>query len=57
MTSIQCPVITKVLKIAVGSQVIKGADPFILIVGSFTAEQAKDTLDGFLNMVHLFNSV
>ncbi|KAI8141267.1 calcium-activated BK potassium channel alpha subunit-domain-containing protein [Fennellomyces sp. T-0311] len=35
---------------ATGSQVIKGAEPFILIVGSFTAEQAKDTLDGFLNM-------
>ncbi|KAI9489910.1 hypothetical protein BDB00DRAFT_875878 [Zychaea mexicana] len=35
---------------AEGSVVVKGAEPFILIVGSFTAEQAKDTLDGFLNM-------
>ncbi|KAI9246890.1 hypothetical protein BDA99DRAFT_609419 [Phascolomyces articulosus] len=35
---------------AEGSVVEKGTQPFILIVGSFTAEQAKDTLDGFLNM-------
>ena len=33
----------------------KGNQPFILIVGSFTAEQAKDTLNGFLNMVQYLN--
>ncbi|KAI7878308.1 hypothetical protein K492DRAFT_132936 [Lichtheimia hyalospora FSU 10163] len=30
-------------------QIIKDADPFILIVGTFTVQQAKETLDGFLN--------
>ena len=34
-----------------GGQIIKDADPFILIVGTFTVQQAKEMLDGFLNTV------
>ncbi|KAI9313971.1 hypothetical protein BX666DRAFT_1863740 [Dichotomocladium elegans] len=34
----------------IGGHVIRDAHPFILIVGTFTVEQATETLDGFLNV-------
>ncbi|KAL0097216.1 calcium-activated BK potassium channel alpha subunit-domain-containing protein [Phycomyces blakesleeanus] len=36
-----------------GGSVSKGTLPFILIVGTFTPEQANDILDGFLNREHI----
>ncbi|KAI9009305.1 hypothetical protein CLU79DRAFT_806279 [Phycomyces nitens] len=36
-----------------GGSVSKGTMPFILIVGTFTPEQANDILDGFLNREHI----
>jgi hypothetical protein len=39
------------MRTAGGGYFVPGGYPFILLVGTFTAEQATDILDGFFGMV------